>query len=66
MALMAYLVIIYYMYSLSCSEDCGRGSQVRDGITDWVRFTFITFYIVFPKILLIFGLSHVMQGQYAK
>ena len=43
MALMAYLLIIYYMYSLSCSEDCGRGSQVRDGITDWVRFTFITF-----------------------
>ena len=37
MALLMYLLIIYYMYSTTMSEEWGRGSQVRDGITDWGR-----------------------------
>ena len=36
-ALVMYLGLVYYIYTNTCSEECGRGNQVRGGITDWGR-----------------------------
>ena len=33
-----YVVLLYYIYSTSCPSPCGRGEQVRDGITDWGQY----------------------------